>query len=225
MSDAVRVVPFGEAAVLVEVGRDVDEATNRRVLALRDAIEGAPDLASSVGAMVAGYASLLVPYAPDGISVEALEARLTSLAADASTAVRQEASPVSESDTIVVPVRYGGAEGPDLEDVASRLGRHPDDVVEMHQSRVYRVYLLGFAPGFAYLGRLPEALHLPRRAEPRLRVPAGSVAIASAQTAVYPFSTAGGWHLLGRTDVRFWDPAAASPAVLEPGDHVRFVAA
>ncbi|MFV2065082.1 MAG: allophanate hydrolase subunit 1, partial [Chloroflexota bacterium] len=112
---------------------------------------------------------------------------------------------------------------PDLEEVAARTGLSVEAVVDAHSGTTYRVFMLGFAPGFAYLGTLPASLQLPRRAEPRLRVPSGSVAIAAAQTAVYPHSTAGGWHLLGRTDTVLWDRSAEPPARLRPGDRVRFV--
>ena len=226
MSEPVRIVPFGEAALLVELGVSVDEATNERVVALRAAVEAERRSLPGLGATVAGYTTLLVPFDAASTSVDAVEARLRAMAAGLF-----EPSPPgpgdlrAEPEPVDIPVRYGGSDGPDLDDVAIRLGLHADDVVEAHQSRTYRVYLLGFAPGFAYLGTLPEALRLPRRDEPRLRVPAGSVAIASAQTAVYPFATAGGWHLLGATDVSMWDSTAAAPALLAQGDRVRFVAA
>ena len=121
-----------------------------------------------------------------------------------------------------IPVRYGGADGPDLLEVAERVGLASERVAELHASVVYRVAILGFMPGFAYLGELPQALRLPRRDTPRTRVPAGSVAIAGLQTAVYPAATPGGWHLLGRTDVRLWDIDRDPPAMLRPGDQVRF---
>jgi KipI family sensor histidine kinase inhibitor len=124
-----------------------------------------------------------------------------------------------------IAVRYGGDAGPDLDAVAERTGLTPSAVVELHASVTYLVHMLGFAPGFAYLGTLPAALELPRRAEPRTHVPAGSVAIAGRQTAVYPFATPGGWHLIGRTDEPMWDPGADPPARLRPGMRVRFVPA
>jgi KipI family sensor histidine kinase inhibitor len=125
---------------------------------------------------------------------------------------------------IEIPVRYGGDDGPDLEGVAGRLGLASDAVVALHAGTTYRVFMLGFAPGFAYLGTLPAELSLPRRTEPRPSVPAGSVAIAARQTGVYPVATPGGWHLIGRTEVTLWDPSAEPPARLAPGDRVRFVA-
>ena len=119
-------------------------------------------------------------------------------------------------------MRYGGADGPDLDAVADRLGLAPAHVVELHASVEYRVFVLGFAPGFAYLGRLPAELLVPRRDQPRPRVPPGSVAIAGWQTAIYPASTPGGWHLIGRTDAVVWDARRSDPALLVAGDRVRF---
>lgn len=123
-----------------------------------------------------------------------------------------------------IPVRYGGEAGPDLGSVAERTGLSVDEVITLHTASDYRVFMLGFSPGFGYLGRLPAALQLPRRDDPRLRVPAGSVAIAGSQTAVYPHETAGGWHILGRTDAQLWEPSATRPALLRPGDRVWFEA-
>jgi KipI family sensor histidine kinase inhibitor len=113
-------------------------------------------------------------------------------------------------------------DGPDLSEVAQRTGMTPESVIDIHCSREYRVYMLGFAPGFAYLGDLDQRLALPRRESPRKRVSKGSVAIAEAQTAVYPSSTPGGWHLIGRTEVTMFDPTRDPPATLAVGDRVRF---
>ena len=124
---------------------------------------------------------------------------------------------------VEVPVRYGGADGPDLEDVARLHGLRPSDVVELHASVEYEAFFLGFAPGFAYLGPLPASLVTPRLDVPRPRVPAGSVAIAGAQSAIYPTDTPGGWRLIGRTDLRPWDVTRDPPALILPGDRVRFV--
>ena len=128
-----------------------------------------------------------------------------------------------EGRLVEVPVRYGGADGPDLEDVARLHGLRPSDVVELHASVEYEAFFLGFAPGFAYLGPLPASLVTPRLDVPRPRVPAGSVAIAGAQSAIYPTDTPGGWRLIGRTDLRPWDVARDPPALILPGDRVRFV--
>lgn len=124
---------------------------------------------------------------------------------------------------VEIPVRYGGDFGPDLADVALHCGLPVEDVIRLHALAEYRVYCLGFQPGFAYLGGLDERLHTPRRATPRLAIPAGSVAIGGSQTGVYPQATPGGWHIIGSTSLTLFDPVATAAAVLQPGDTVRFV--
>jgi len=125
--------------------------------------------------------------------------------------------------TIEVPVQYGGTNGPDLPDVAQALGMRVEDVIATHADAIYQVAMVGFLPGFPYLLGLPETLRLPRRSSVRTRVPAGSVAIAGAQAGIYPSVSPGGWHLIGRTDMCLFDVNQSSPAVLQPGDQLRFV--
>ena len=122
-----------------------------------------------------------------------------------------------------IPVTYGGVHGPDLEAVAARCGISKERFITLHSQAVYRVYCLGFQPGFAYLGGLDPALEVPRLDSPRLSVPAGSVAIAGSQTAVYPTNSPGGWHIIGHTETRMFDPQSEYPSLLLPGDSVRFV--
>jgi KipI family sensor histidine kinase inhibitor len=122
-----------------------------------------------------------------------------------------------------VPAIYGGEFGPDLESVTEQLRLSPAEVVARHTASIQSVYMIGFAPGFAYVGDLPAELALPRRATPRERVPAGSVAIAGRQTGIYPRSTPGGWHLIARTPINLFDPARDPPAYLRPGDRVQFI--
>ncbi|WP_335904558.1 5-oxoprolinase subunit PxpB [Salmonella enterica] len=128
-----------------------------------------------------------------------------------------------DSRSVEIPVIYGGAGGPDLAAVARHSGLSEKQVVELHASVEYVVWFLGFQPGFPYLGNLPEPLHMPRRAEPRLQVPAGSVGIGGAQTGIYPLSTPGGWQLIGLTPLKLFDPMREPPVLLRPGDSVRFV--
>ncbi|OAT27402.1 allophanate hydrolase 2 subunit 1 [Buttiauxella ferragutiae ATCC 51602] len=130
---------------------------------------------------------------------------------------------VPESRRIEIPVIYGGSFGPDLDEVAGHCGLSPRQVVELHSSVDYIVYFLGFQPGFAYLGGLAQKLETPRRAEPRLIVPAGSVGIGGSQTGIYPLATPGGWQLIGQTPVQLFNPTAEMPTLLTPGDTVRFV--
>lgn len=212
--------PLGERVLLLRFGAAIDATLNARVhafaAALREAsLDGIVDL-------VPAYASLAVHYDPlawnDGD--EAPWRRLEH-------ALRMRASAAASAPTsrcVEIPVRYGGDDGPDLERVAQRAGFEVDEVVRRHAGATYRVAMLGFAPGFPYLLGLDPALQLPRRAEPRLRVPAGSVAIGGAQTGIYPRELPGGWHLVGRTPLSLFDPAGEPPCLLAPGDEVRFKA-
>lgn len=124
---------------------------------------------------------------------------------------------------VEIPVHYGGADGPDLPELARHCGLSPEAVVELHSEATYTVYFLGFQPGFAYLGGLDPRLHTPRRSEPRTQVPAGSVGIGGAQTGIYPLTSPGGWQLIGRTPLALFDPHATPPTLLAAGDQVRFV--
>ncbi|MEM6945839.1 MAG: 5-oxoprolinase subunit PxpB, partial [Pseudomonadota bacterium] len=121
-----------------------------------------------------------------------------------------------------LPVAYGGPHGVDLEMLSARHGVTPERLIELHSGAAYRVYMLGFAPGFAYLGGLPECLATPRREDPRLTTPAGTVSIGGAQSAVTSMAVPSGWHLIGQTPVRSFDPTGEAPFLFEPGDHVRF---
>ncbi|MBC3933103.1 5-oxoprolinase subunit PxpB [Undibacterium curvum] len=140
-----------------------------------------------------------------------------------STAANPVSHTASAARLVQIPVQYGGQDGPDLELVAAHCGMSPAQVIAAHSEAEYRVYFLGFQPGFAYLGGLPESLVTPRRAEPRLSVPAGSVGIGGAQTGIYPAASPGGWQLIGRTALSLFDPARAEPSLLQSGDLVRFV--
>jgi KipI family sensor histidine kinase inhibitor len=123
---------------------------------------------------------------------------------------------------IEIPTRYGGEYGPDLEFVAKHNGLTPDEVVRIHTSQSLRVFMLGFSPGFPYIGPLAPEIAAPRLATPRTLVPAGSVGIAGRQTGIYPSESPGGWRLIGRTDLKLFAPAKDPPALLRPGDYVRF---
>jgi KipI family sensor histidine kinase inhibitor len=219
------VEPFGERAFLVVLGGTIDRATNRRVHALTAAIRAEAADGVPWGRPVPAYESVLVPFDPDALEAAVAEARLAALAAGLERGPGAVAA-LGDADTLPIfgiPTRYGGADGPDLAEVAARTGRAAAEVVALHAGPVYTVYMLGFSPGFAYLGSLPAALEVARRDTPRTEVPAGSVAIAARQTAVYPGASPGGWNLIGRTDVVLWDPRADPPTPLAPGRRVRFV--
>lgn len=218
---APRILRFGDAAVLLELDAVATVANARRARAVGRAVtelRGAGSPATgALGTPVAGAASVLVPFDPLVIDVtEAITLLAPLLAED------DHVPDVPPGPEHRIRVRYGGDDGPDLDAVAAETGLTRDEVIALHASAAYEVLFLGFAPGFAYLGELPERLVLPRLATPRTRVPAGSVGIAGPMTAVYPQASAGGWRLLGRTDERPFDPAADPPARLRPGDRVRF---
>lgn len=215
-----RIVPFGDAALLVILGERISTTLNQRTLALEAAVRGALPEADGWSDPVPAYASLLVPYDPGQLSAQEATERLAAVVAAVNGA---PLPPENLAPIVDVAVRYGGDEGPDLVEVAERVGLRPAEVVAIHSGRIYRVFMLGFVPGFAYLGALSSRLVLPRRVTPRPHVPPGSVAIAGSQTAVYPLATPGGWHLIGRTDEVMWDPSAPRPARFAPGDRVRFV--
>lgn len=218
MSGRIRatVGPLGDRAAVLTLDGDRDRC-NRRIAQLTEALlaECGTETPRAILDVVPAMASLAVFFDPRVASLEAVEGRLLALA----DRVPHDADEATQRRLHVIPVWY---DGPDLHDVAERVGVEPDEVIRRHANREYRVRFLGFAPGFAYLGPLDPSLVLARRADPRPRVPAGSVAVAGDQTAIYPLDTPGGWHLIGRTDVHVFDPARDPPSLLAPGDRVRF---
>lgn len=211
-----RIGPFGESALLVEFGQAAELGLNARVHALARALETSPP--AHVQSLIPGYVSLLVEFDPLHADLEAAEPVLRE------RVLQLEVEPRIPGRQRTLPTVYGAEWGPDLDDVAARLGLSPTDVIARHTAAEQIVYMLGFSPGFPYLGDLPDELALPRRETPRERVPIGSVAIADRQTGVYSREMPGGWHLLGRTPVPLFDAGRNPPAYLAPGDHVRFVA-
>ncbi len=206
----VRTYPLGDTALLAELGTRLDTALNTRAIALATALKKRRDVRQTV----AGYATVTVHFDPDQTTHDALTAAIKRLAA--------KRPPMEEPGRLHrIPVVY---EGPDLDEVAARLGLTPERVAELHSKPIYRVFLVGFVPGWAYLGPLPEELELPRRHVPRTQVPAGSVAIAGRQTGVYPLPTPGGWHLIGRTSIKTFLPDRDPPCLFRAGDRVKFFA-
>jgi KipI family sensor histidine kinase inhibitor len=222
--DAPRVLPLGDAAAIVAFGDEFSEAANERVMALAASLRERP-LPMPVRDIVPAIASLAVHVDPRDAPAGALAALIGALAARAAGIARGDGparEPGRDAPIHDIPVRYGGDEGPDLGDVASFAGIDRAEVVARHAARIYRVYMLGFLPGFAYLGQVESTIAAPRRAAPRLAVPAGSVGIAGRQTGVYPHVSPGGWQIIGRTPVSMFDTATGR-SLLQPGDRVRFV--
>lgn len=208
-----RFLPAGDTALVVEFGREIDRAVSERVLGLRDRVQAAA--LAGVVELVPSFRSLMVHYDP----VRTSSARLTSSLREL---LQSRGSAERPTRLWRIPVCYEGQHAPDLEEVARRTGMDAAAVVRLHAQTRYHVYMIGFLPGYPYLGDLPEALRLPRRSDPRVRVPAGAVAIAAGMTGVYPVESPGGWHLIGNTPVRLFDAAQPQPALLAPGDAVCF---
>ncbi|HEV2460458.1 MAG TPA: 5-oxoprolinase subunit PxpB [Ktedonobacterales bacterium] len=213
--DDTEIARAGDAAVLVRLGADISPAGHAHVLALLHALDDDPP--AGLRDLVPAYASVLVVFDPAITTPDAVETHVR---------VMLNSLPVRRNSRrgrlVRVPVRYGGTDGPDLEDVADLAGLPPEEVVRRHASAEYRVYFLGFVAGFPYLGGLPPELAVPRLPSPRPQVPAGSVGIGGQQTGIYPVAAPGGWRLIGHTSSRLFDPAADPPALLRPGDRIHF---
>ena len=207
----VRISPLGDTALLAELGSRLDTALNTRAIALAAALRKRRD----VRQVVAGYTGVTVHFDPEQATVESLGAAIKRLAGK---------HPKMEVPGRLhrIPVIY---DGEDLDEAATALGVTRDELIAKHVRPIYRVFLVGFVPGWAYLGPLPEDMYLPRRKTPRMQVPPGSVAIAGRQTGIYPLPTPGGWHLIGRTSVRLFLPDSDPPCLFRAGDRVKFFAA
>lgn len=206
--------PYGDSALIALFGEEISESSYRRVQGLLEALKANPP--PGLGELIPAYASLVAAFDPAATDYAAMEREVRNLAENAAD---------SESPRVRVarvPVCYESAHAPDLEDVARHAGLCPEDVVSIHSSKSYLVYMLGFTPGFPYLGGLDERIAAPRRASPRTKVPAGAVGIADRQTGVYPLESPGGWNIIGRTPAILFDPFRTPPALLAPGMYIRF---
>ncbi|RPJ39395.1 MAG: 5-oxoprolinase subunit PxpB [Chloroflexi bacterium] len=213
-----RFQPAGDSALLVTFANRIDLAANRQAHMLARAIARAAAVQSlpGLGEAVPGYITLLVHYNPLQLDYAAVE-----------QFVRQnfsnEAVQLLEPRRVEVPVIYGSENGPDLAFVAGHCGLSEAEVIRIHAGRDYPVYMMGFTPGFPYLGGMDPAIAAPRLSSPRSLVPGGSVGIAGEQTGIYPVDSPGGWRIIGRTPLRLFDPTREPPFLLSPGDLVRFV--
>jgi KipI family sensor histidine kinase inhibitor len=210
----IRLLHCGDTALVVEFGDRIDRGLSEQVLALARRLDAAR--LPGIIEVVPTFRSLAVHYDP-------IQTGAASLGGEILALVQSPGLAAATPRHITLPACYEGDLAPDLDNVAAATGLSPAEVVARHSATVYHAYMIGFLPGYAYLGDLDPALHLPRRPTPRLAVPAGSVAIATSLTAVYPFESPGGWHLIGRTPVRLFDPAWEVPALIRPGDRVRFL--
>ena len=215
MYDEPLFLPAGDQALVVELGDAISPETNRRVHNLVLAIE--QQETPGVIDLIPTYRSLLVQYDPAQTRLGDLQARL-------SKAINDLDEQTQKKQVVVhVPTLYDGEYAPDLAFLAEHAGMATGDVVGLHSGADYLVYMMGFTPGFPYLGGLPERLATPRLETPRAKIPAGSVGIAENQTGIYPVESPGGWRLIGRTPLKLFDPGRDQPSLLTAGDYVRFV--
>lgn len=206
---------MGDRALIVELGDEISPEVNRKVRKLALALEGKP--IEGLVETIPTYRSLLIIYDPLTIGLTTLQQKVDALYKEI------DIIHIPAPKTVEIPVVYGGEYGPDLEWVADYLNISTKEVIHLHSGSTYQVYMIGFTPGFPYLGELPEGLVTPRRETPRTLTPAGSVAIAQRQTGIYPVESPGGWHIIGRTPLRLFDPTQSPPTLLEMGDRVKFL--
>ena len=219
--DQIRVVSASDSALLIEFGDGISESVNRCVYQFMDLVRQSA-IASHVVEMVPAYRVLLVEYDFDAVTDAQMRDAVSELIGNADFAT--DADGEREIGKVIeIPVIYGGEHGPDLVDVANHAGLSVDEVVDIHCDTTYRVFMIGFAPGFPYLGGMDSRIACPRLTTPRVLIPAGSVGIAESQTGLYPNASAGGWRIIGRSPTKLFNVEADPPSVLEPGAGVRFV--
>lgn len=211
----IKILTAGDSSLLIEFGSEINTEINRKITATvqlmkAQHIEGVVDI-------IPAFCSLLINYDPRVISYDELKNRMKDLV---KVDIKAEAG---NKRVFEIPVCYGGEYGPDIENIAKHAGLSVEEVIEIHSSRDYLIYMLGFLPGFTYLGGLDERIHTPRLANPRVKINAGSVGIGGSQTGIYPLDSPGGWQLMGMTPVKTYDPERQVPILVEAGDYIRFV--
>lgn len=211
----VKIRTAGDSSLLIEFGKSIDPDINARIAATvrlmqEQQIEGVVDV-------IPAFCSLLINYDPRVISYDEIKTRMEKILSV------EIAAGARKKKVYEIPVCYGGELGPDLPTIAEHAGLSEQEVIDIHSAADYLIYMLGFLPGFTYLGGLDERIHTPRLANPRIRIPAGSVGIGGSQTGIYPMDSPGGWQLMGMTPVKTYDPGREAPILVEAGDYIRFV--
>lgn len=204
----------GDTAILIEFGNEISSEVNRRVMAFDDCLnrEGMEGIVETVPT----YRSLTVHYRPEVISYGALRERLQEVLA------KTVLSQARKRKVYEIPVLYGGEQGPDLAYAAQYSGKTEEEVIRLHSEPEYLIYMLGFTPGFPYLGGMDKSIAVPRLEKPRTKIPAGSIGIAGEQTGIYPLDSPGGWQLIGQTPVKLYDPRKERAILLEAGSFIKF---
>ena len=211
-----RFLSAGDSALVIEFGNEISEAINREIRFVTDAIDKAK--LAGVLDLVPTYRSILVNFDPLKLPASGIMDFVKELLKN-----RTESSFSSTGEVVEIPVLYGGKMGPDLDFICEHTKLGKDEVIRRHCSVEYLVYMLGFTPGFAYLGGMPKELSTPRLPKPRAVIPAGSVGIAASQTGIYPVESPGGWQLMGRTPLKIFDYGRREPFLLSAGDYLKFV--
>lgn len=211
----IKILTAGDSSLLVQMTQEIRPDINGKLSALvklikEQKVEGVIDT-------IPAFCSLLINYNPRVVSYGELKKRIESMI-KVDVTLGEHHKKVFE-----IPVCYGGEYGPDLSTIAKHGGISEKKVIEIHSGKDYLIYMLGFLPGFTYLGGLDERIHTPRLPNPRLRIPAGSVGIGGSQTGIYPMDSPGGWQLMGKTPIKTYDPGRAKPILMEAGDYIRFV--
>ena len=204
----------GDSAVIVDIGDSIHPEVNSKVHDFCSTLEN--NKPTWVREIIPAYKGLLIYFNPLGIELSELNLY-----------INENYNKISESNItnnklIIIPTYYGGEFGPDLNKVINHTNLSKNEVIKTHSSVNYLVYAIGFSPGFPYLGGLPEKLNTPRLKNPRIKIPAGSVAIAETQTGIYPSATPGGWQIIGKTPLKLFDPKRTPPGLLNPGDRIKF---
>lgn len=218
----IQLLPLGDKAVVLQFGEEVSEATHAKIQAVAHYLSRHPT--PGVLEFVPAYTTLTVYYDPWLLSnkgkTDPYDKVVTILQHVLEKAKEQQHNDIR---LVEIPVCYGGAFGPDLEEVADYNNLTPQKVIELHSKNIYLVHMIGFAPGFPYLGGMDKRIAAPRKQDPRAIIPKGSVGIAGEQTGIYPLETPGGWQLIGRTPLVLFDPEREQPSFLKAGDHVKFM--
>lgn len=210
-----QIEPFGDCGIRVQLGNSISKETNAKIRSLSWFIER--EKIRGVIEWIPTYTAVSIYYEPYVITFEEIKQQIESMRE------KLEKITLPPANVIKLPVYYGGETGPDLEQVANHNQLSIDEVIRIHTSSDYLIYMMGFTPGFPYLGGMSEKIATPRLKEPRLKVPAGSVGIAGSQTGVYPMETPGGWQIIGKTPVKLYDPMRNKPILLKAGNYIRFV--
>ena len=215
MYDKVKFIYAGDLSLVMEFGNSISSEINSKIRNMAKAIEENP--IGGVKEIIPTYRSIQIMYDPLEIKVDDLIQELTSLESSL------QSSKEESFKVVQIPTLYGGEYGPDIGFVAKHNNISEEEVIKIHTGTDYLVYMLGFTPGFAFLGGMKEEIHTPRLQTPRTKIPAGSVGIAGAQTGMYPSETPGGWQLIGRTPIKLYDSTKEPPVLLNAGDYVRYV--